>query len=201
MTINSVNLKINAPCVASGVETEDSGGSMNLPPELLGATSGVTVNNILLYVSTFAVCNKLTLLSHWLAFVEWSRPTTLLSLLHESQRMCKMTHLHSTRRVFNCRRGHLRINTKASIVELTPLPRPGSRPFPNPHPALSTSGFSFSPWGQSNWGPLSYYCNSEPSEPCYATAAWVSWEIFFQQLRIFNYNFTRLWPVVCLYLR
>jgi len=55
--------------------------------------------------------------------------------------MCEITHLHSTRRVFNSRRGHLRINTKSiktpagwrtPLGEITPLPRPGSSPLKTP---------------------------------------------------------------------
>ena len=55
--------------------------------------------------------------------------------------MCEITHLHSTRRAFNSRRGHLRINTKSiktpagwrtPLGEITPLPRPGSSPLKTP---------------------------------------------------------------------
>ena len=56
------------------------------------------------------------------------------------KKMCEMTHLHSTLRVFNSRRGHLRSQKATNpwrlrdpLGELTSLPRPGSRPSPKPH--------------------------------------------------------------------
>ena len=50
----------------------------------------------------FAVYNKFTLLSHWLAYDDLGRERC-----YRVTKMCEMTHLHSTRRVFNTRR-HLR---------------------------------------------------------------------------------------------
>jgi len=94
--------------------------------------------------------------------------------------MCEITHLHSTRRVFNSRRGRLRINTKSiktpagwgtPLGEITPLPRPGSSPLKTPPrsqhfglPASALIGAKAADGPQVTVEPWPLI------EPCYATA-------------------------------
>jgi len=100
--------------------------------------STLPVNNIVLY------CNKLTLLSQWLAYDDLN-PQRCYRLTRVTK-MCEMTHLHSTRRVYNSRRGHLKTQKHQNPcrlgffwgrVKIITLPRPGSRPLIKPQPPLS----------------------------------------------------------------
>ena len=83
----------------------------------------IHVNNIVLYVNMFAVCDMLTLLSHWLAYDDLGHKAAIA--LTRVTKMCEMTHLHSTRMVFNNRRGHLRTQ-KASKPLATGEPHWGA---------------------------------------------------------------------------
>jgi len=75
-------------------------------------------------------------------------------------KMCEMTHLHCTRRVFTSRRGHLRTQKHqnswqlgAPTGEFTSLPRPRSTPSQKTYSALNTSTLrtsSFSSYSRSN---------------------------------------------------
>jgi len=67
------------------------------------------------YVSMLAVCNKLTLLSHWLAYDDLG-PQRCYRSYTRDKKTCEMTNLHSTRRVFNTRTGHPRTHPSTGLI-------------------------------------------------------------------------------------
>ena len=89
-----------------------------------------------------------------------------------------MTHLHSTRRVFNSRRGRLRTQKASKPLaaggdltgRLHRSPGPLANPSPqSPTPAPSTSGFQLQLLGPKQLRAPKLLLNQGPSEPCYAT--------------------------------